>query len=173
MNVAVNSDFSVSAIGHCFFISSTQQWYFSAYLWMLLLSPVVIISILFIFIYPERGLSMLFYHNNPFTMVAAIATLYFFNSLSIQSRIINRIASCTPAVLLLSDMVFREQLYSFVHRIFIQNDLSVTFISYMAFLLIAVFATSFCIDTIRQILYNALFSKLTSHLDSKYPIPVK
>lgn len=249
LNIAVQVDFSVSAIGHCFFISSTQQWYFASYLWIVLLSPIInagidslsknalrlicilciflcgfsgwflenvnthghsfdqilamyivgagiskenqsmkaiklywypvafllmgIMSGAFISIYSERGLKMLFFHNNPFTMIAAISVFCFFNSLTIKSGKINRIASSTPAVLLLSDMVFENQLYSFVHNDFVKNNLSVILVCHMACLIIAVFIVSFFVDLIRQSLFKVFFTRVVNYLDSNYPIPIK
>ena len=249
LRILVIADFSISSILRCFFISQTQQWYFQAYLWIVLLSPLInagintlnaaslrltcafcfclcgvsgwflesvnvnghsmiqllcmyiigaglqreistinraksywylmvficanISNILFITLYSKRGLQMLFHHNNPFVMLSAMSALCFFSSLSIKNNIVNKIAASTPAVLLLSDTVFDNPLYSYIHNTFEQDGgFCATFISKELLILLGIFGTAYLIDYIRKIALNTLSNRFSDYLERKYPIHV-
>lgn len=245
LSVAISGSISISSILHSLVISSTEHWFFQAYLWLMLASPLLnsgidsldqrkltflvivggilccvsgwffennnstghnalqlfyvyiigryiykialpnkitsvkaaiiymgscLCAIVFMMLYQRRGTFMHTHHNNPFILISSIAVFLLFTKMSIKSKSINFIAKSVPAVLLISDMVFDESIYSIVFDYFQQFGIGLKFGVVMIVMLIAVFIVSILIDLIRRLLAWKLCPILSDKLNKYIPI---
>lgn len=240
MYILVNGPITISSVLHSFIISSTKQWFFRSYFWLLLMSPLInaginalnnkgltystllcfilccisgwylenenivghnfhqllfayilgafikrnsfkqkitskqaiwgftvtcTLGLVFLFLYQKRGTFMHLTHNSPFVVASAFFSMIFFLRLSFNSKVINYAAKSVPAVLLLSDMVFSKQLYTYINLKLSTCGFSISLLGILAILLVSVFLVSFAIDQLRILVSHLLANRLYSTLD--------
>lgn len=245
LNIIVNDQVTLSSVVHSLIISSTEHWFFQAYLWLMLASPLInagidcldhrkltllvivggvlccvsgwffennnstghnalqlfyvyiigryiykialpnkitsvkaaiiymgscLCAIVFMMLYQRRGTFMHTHHNNPFILISSIAVFLLFTKMNIKSKSLNFIAKSVPAILLISDMVFDESIYSKVFDYYQQFGIGLKFGVVMIVMLIAVFILSILIDLIRRLIAWKLCPILSDKLDKYIPI---
>lgn len=245
LNIVINDQVTFSSIVHSLIISSTEHWFFRAYLWLMFASPLInagiesldhkkllilviiggvlccvsgwffgnnnstghnalqlfyvyiigryinktglpdkitsvkaaityIVScscaVIFMMLYQRRGTLMHTYHNNPFILISSIAVFLVFTKMNIKSKSINFIARSVPAVLLISDMVFDERIYSKVFDSYQKFGVGLRFGEVIIVMLIVVFIVSILIDLIRRLLAWKLCPLLSDKLNKYIPI---
>jgi len=127
-----------------------------------------LMCIVFLFLYTTRGTGMAFQHNSPFSIVSSVAVFLIFVNLKINSTVVNRVATATPAVLLISDSVLSAQIYRIVYRCC--QSLSFGSVGILVGIIVVLFVIGVFTEYIRLLIIGPLNQKLSSYLSQKMPI---
>lgn len=104
-------------------------------------------------------------NNSPFVIISAIALFLFFRKLHFSSPFINVWASTIVAVLFLSDMIFYNNIYSYIGGVYDRYGLSLLFFTTIVGLIVAAFAASFIIEWPRKSIADKITTRISTKLD--------
>ena len=108
-------------------------------------------------------------YNNPLVLLQSFAYFCFFGTLSINSKIINKLSSLTIGVYLIHDNNYiRDYLYYWT-KINRPNIVSYRFIGYALMITILIYIISLIIEWLRQVLFRWIYNrKISKKIRDKY-----
>lgn len=108
-------------------------------------------------------------YNNPFVVIQTIAYFAFFGTLSIKSKLINRLSVLTIGVYLIHDNNFVRALLYETLKINNGPIYSYRFIIYVIVISLFIYITCLIIEWLRQVLFKAIYNlKVSAKIREKY-----
>ena len=132
------------------------------------LTAIIVSAVVFNVFHKEYGI--FFQHNSPFVVLAAVALFLFFKNISLNSGIVNSIASTVVAAIFIQDVIFYKPLYWYVNDCYISRGMGWSLWTYILALTAAVFLVSFIIEKPRKFIADRISSSLSKALDRLLPI---
>jgi len=121
----------------------------------------------FVQIYTHGIVSLFYYYDSPFVILAAVYLLLFFTKLSIRSKIVNWIATSCFAVYILHCCPLFIPDYSATIKAWFDQEPRFSFVCYTMMWIVIVFSLSILVDKIRMVVWH-LMCLLWGNLQKKF-----